>query len=93
MSESKCLFLEGCEQLPTPADGGVSRLDITAEDWDALFDAVLQRLRQAVGEVRAMSAAFSGSDPACLNQTIVLECADALAQLHAALKHDRAYTP
>jgi hypothetical protein len=52
--------------------------DIGTGDWDALFDAVKVRLRAIV------------SDPAASPRTGVLECVEALEQLHVLLAQERA---
>ena len=58
-------------------------------DWDALFNAVQARLRQAVGERLAATTAVEMHDATQRVQTIVLECATALDQLHGMLAHER----
>lgn len=63
--------------------------DIAVDDWDALFRAVLDRLSQSVGKVKATTPELQQSDSAVLIQTTVLDCVRALNQLHSALKHDR----
>ena len=59
-------------------------------DWDALFNAVQARLRQAVVERLAATTAVEMHDATQRVQTIVLECATALDQLHVMLAHERA---
>lgn len=65
------------------------KVDIDVQDWDVMFCAVLDRLRLSVGELPAVQTVSPVPDPACQVQAVVLECVDALSQLHAALKHDR----
>ncbi len=60
-----------------------------SKQWDAMLRAVLERLRQAAGEVLVVAPAPDMPDPVTLIQTMMLECVGALDQLHAALKHDR----
>lgn len=61
----------------TPASGSA---DVAIDDWDDLFDAVKARLRLAVSESRrGTGASFQAS---------VLECAAALDQLHAMMRHE-----
>jgi signal transduction histidine kinase len=57
-----------------------NQMNVTAEDWDALFGSVLERLKRSVGEV-VVSPPMRGPDPAVMIQTIVLECVGALEQL------------
>ncbi|MDQ3058301.1 MAG: hypothetical protein M3R45_02085 [Pseudomonadota bacterium] len=66
------------------------RVDIDVQDWDVMFCAVLERLRQSVGELPATPTMPPVPDSAGQVRAVVLECVDALSQLHAALKHDRA---
>jgi hypothetical protein len=76
-------------QIVQPAPG---QQTISTEDWDSLFLAVETRLRQAVGEQLRPLPAMSGNSAvlaASLIQAIVLDCVDALDQLHAVLKQDR----
>ena len=61
-----------------------SRLsDITVDDWDAMLCAVKDRLRLAVGET--MTVPLNGS--AAPVRAIVLDCVEALDQLHVVLTH------
>lgn len=69
---------------------------ISVDDWDSLFVAVEERLRQAVEERRdtlpdlpAHSAELSASQV----QAIVLDCVDSLNLLHTALKQERSRRP
>lgn len=59
------------------------------EDWDALFRAVLEWLRQSVGEVPGAKPGLKVTDPACLIQCTVAECIGAFEQLHTVLKQER----
>ena len=65
--------------------GGLSGpwADVSIEDWDALLCAVKDRLRQTVGG--SLSQPMIGS--AVPVRASVLECVEALDQLHSALKH------
>jgi hypothetical protein len=78
------------EAHPTP------RLSIAVADWDVMFDAVRARLIDSVGErlgqlpdVPQHSAELSAS----LVQAVVLDCVNALDQLHAALTQERSQRP
>lgn len=59
------------------------------KDWDALFRAVLERLRHAVGEVPVFTPGLKVTDPAGLIQCTVMECVGAFEQLHTVLKQER----
>lgn len=67
----------------TPPGGTLPsrRADITVDDWDAMLCAVRDRLRLAVGE--AMTVPLNGS--AAPVRATVLDCVEALDQLHATL--------
>lgn len=67
---------------------GPSR-EIANDDWDAMFRAVESRLRQTVGERLAVLAESQPQDAAGRVQAIVLECVEALEQLHTALMRER----
>ena len=65
--------------------GGLSGqwADVSIDDWDALLCAVMDRLRQTVGE--SLTQPMNGS--AVPVRASVLECVEALDQLHTTLKH------
>lgn len=62
---------------------------IPIEDWDALFDAVKERLARVVGRQRMPPAGPEAADPALHVRTAVLKCVEALGQLHQLLGHER----
>jgi hypothetical protein len=63
--------------------------DIAPEDWDVLLSAITDRLRSAVDQRRAAATEPQVRDAEGRLQVIVLECVDALDQLHAALANAR----
>ena len=65
-------------------------LDLVITDWDLLFRAVMVRLMLSVGEKLAAPQRSQAGGPAEMVQSIVLECVDALHQLHLALMRERA---
>ncbi|MGC1173804.1 hypothetical protein [Polaromonas sp.] len=72
------------------------RPPIAIEDWDALFCAVQTQLKHAVGErlgILPYMPTHSIDLAATLVQAIVLDCVDAMEQLHAALKQERSQRP
>ena len=69
-----------------------SRSDTVIEDWTDLFDAVTARLRLVMAERHATSVE-SPSDEADRIRVNVLECVEALDQLHAALKEELGRSP
>ena len=64
-------------------------LDIAITDWDLLFRAVMVRLMLSVGEKLAVAPKPQAGEAAELVQSVVLECVDALHQLHLALVQER----
>lgn len=58
-----------------------------SEDWDALFDAVTTRLREIAGVVATLPG-LAGMPPVARGR--VLECAEALEQLHRSLLQQQA---
>ena len=65
-------------------------MDIAIEDWDAMFRAVESRLSHAVSQLFTTVSDVPAPDPLHSIRIIVLECVEALGQLHNALKHERA---
>ena len=63
--------------------------DVSIEDWDSLLDAVKARLRLTVGE--SLTRQFNGA--AAPVQASVLECVEALDQLHTTLSNALAQRP
>lgn len=89
MSKSTCLTPEGRSVLPAITRLDSCQADMDIQDWDALFRAVLERLRQAVGEGPVVMPGLKVTDPAGLIQCTVMECVEAFEQLHAVLKQER----
>ncbi len=63
-----------------------AQADVSIDDWDALLSAVKDRLRQTVGE--SLTRQLNGGTAPV--QASVLECVDALDQLHATLSRELA---
>lgn len=89
MSKSTCFTNEACSVLPAIARIESSPADMDIKDWDTLFRAVLERLRQAVGEVPVVVCELNVPDPAGLMKCTVMECVEAFEQLHTVLKQAR----
>ena len=68
---------------------GVSQAGIATEDWDLLFCAVTDRLRQCANELLAAGSLPQQALPALSFSSEVLECIDALDRLHADLRQQR----
>jgi diguanylate cyclase (GGDEF)-like protein len=81
-------IVDACAARP---DTQPARLEtpIPIEDWDALFVAVKERLALVVGRQRLPPASPEAADPVPSIRTAVLECVEALDQLHQLLGHER----
>lgn len=62
---------------------------IPIEHWDALFGAVKERLTRVVGRQRMPPAGPEAADPVPSVRAAMLECVEALDQLHQLLGHER----
>jgi hypothetical protein len=67
--------------------------DLSTGEWDELFNAVKSRLLLTVGERLTLTAGANGPGSAGWARVSVLECVDALEQLHALLRLERARRP
>ena len=64
--------------------------DVAIEDWDDLFNAVKDRLKKIAAErARAVQPSAACVDVLDRADSAVLECVQALDQLHVALSHER----
>ena len=66
--------------------------DVAIEDWDALFDAVLERLRSSVENCKAEAPLERRANWGQARASL-LECVEALDQLHHAATHEFARHP
>jgi hypothetical protein len=66
----------------------VKHPDIAIEDWDALMCAVKARLRLIVGDTFAAMPESQGQDLVGRIRAGVLECVEALDQLHTTQQHE-----
>ena len=89
MSDSTLPYPEVCWPLIASALPPVWHAEITVEDWDVMFCSVVERLTHAASEAGQVALEFNGPGSVASLQAIVLDCAGALCQLHAALMHDR----
>ncbi|CAN5169620.1 hypothetical protein BH10PSE16_BH10PSE16_29750 [soil metagenome] len=72
------------------AGQSVGPIDIAVEDWDMMFRAVTDRLlAQCTDGLLATPCLLQVPPSASAIQTVVLECVEALEQLHRALKLQR----
>lgn len=89
MSDSTLHYPETCWPLTASALPPVWNVEIKVEDWDVMFRSVVERLTHTACEAGEVALEFNGPASVVSLQAIVLECAGALCQLHAALMHDR----
>ena len=89
MSTSILNYPEIFWPAPSGAVPPVWHAEIKVEDWDLMLRSVVERLRQAAGDAGKVTPELNGPGSLASLQVIVLECAGALCQLHAALVHDR----
>ncbi len=71
--------------LITPA----MEVEIQDEDWDSLFGAVEERLRDTVDALDLMTPQLAAQDKLSRIKSMVLDCVSSLDALHKALRHDR----
>jgi len=92
------IIAEGCtvpDAQHKPTDAPVARMtmpctksDVAIEDWDVLLNAVKARLRLSVSEPFATPLEPHLHDQAVRIRLCVLECVDALDQLHETLTNE-----
>ncbi|MEC5213125.1 hypothetical protein RCH06_001670 [Polaromonas sp. CG_9.5] len=92
MSNSILDYPEICWPASSRAVPPVWHAEIKVEDWDLMLRSVVERLRHAAGDGGKVTPELNGPGSVASLQVIVLECAGALCQLHAALRHDRVRT-
>lgn len=74
-------------QAPTEETAAPAAPPTSSQDWDALFDAITARLRGIAGVVATLPGIVALPQ---LARSRVLECAEALEQLHDALSQQQA---
>ena len=67
----------------------VTEVDIEDEDWDSLFGAVEERLRDTVETLDSTPMQLASQDKLLRIKSVVLDCVSSLDVLHKALRHDR----
>lgn len=79
-------------QLGSPTDSAKDHAsaDDASTIWDCLFDAVTERLRNTVSAAFSARQGSESRDAAPQIQAAVLECVEALDQLHEAVTLERA---
>ena len=63
--------------------------EIEDEDWDSLFGAIEERLRDTVETLDSTSTQLASQDKLSSIKLVVLDCVSSLDVLHKALRHDR----
>lgn len=79
----------GSAALELAPIGAAAAGDLSVDEWDLLFDAVRERLRLSVGERPTAQSGAQAHDPVDRIQASVLECVQALDQLHGLLRQRR----
>ncbi len=77
---------------PNPAPDAAwpnDHANIAPADWDQLFHAVQARLEDCVSDSLLRTPGLALRDKQAVTKTTVLECVEALKQLHAALTLER----
>ena len=79
----------GVTSMPRPGAAPRSgSIDVAMDDWDDLFRAVKVRLRQTVAERAGKAGAPEMIETLSRIRAGVLECVEALDQLHSTLRHE-----
>lgn len=89
MNQSMCQIPEVSSLLPGIAGHRFGQAEIALEDWDMMFRAVTYRLTQCATSVATSACLPPAPQSASAVQAVVLECVEALEQLHAALRQQR----
>jgi hypothetical protein len=63
--------------------------NISHADWDQLYHAIQVRLENCVNDARDKAPQLAADERMAATKTAVMECVDAMRQLHAALILDR----
>ena len=77
------------EAAAFPVISGAMEVEIQDEDWDSLFGAVEERLRDTVDALDLMTPQLTAPDKLSRIKSVVLDCVSSLDALHKALRHDR----
>ena len=72
-----------------PPTNTAAQVDIEDEDWDSLFGAVEERLRDTVEALDPIARELASPDKLARIKSVVLDCVSSLDALHKALRHDR----
>ena len=64
-------------------------VEIQDDDWDSLFGAVEERLRDTVETLDLTTPQLAAQDKLSRIKSVVLDCVSSLDALHKALRHDR----
>ena len=72
-----------------PTAVAAMEVEIEDEDWDSLFGAVEERLRDTVETLDSTTTQLASEDKLLRIKSVVLDCVSSLDVLHKALRHDR----
>lgn len=82
-------FTEKDHAVAHPAISVATEAEIEDEDWDSLFGAIEERLRDTVDTLDSTSTQLASQDKLSSIKLVVLDCVSSLDVLHKALRHDR----
>ena len=89
MNHSICHPAEAGRLLIASPGHGVSQTVMATEDWDLLFCALTERLRQSASNLLASGSLPQRTPSAISFSSEVLECVDALDRLYKDLRQRR----
>ena len=99
-AEKSAATLDGGEALKVPCvtdrpqTTSATEVDIEDEDWDSLFGAIEERLRDSLETLDSATLRATSQDKLSRIKSVVLDCVSSLGALHQALRHDRGlYVP
>ena len=72
-----------------PTINVATEAEIEPEDWDSLFGAIEERLRDTVETLDSATTQLASQDKLSRIKSVVLDCVSSLDALHKALRHDR----
>ena len=82
-------FIEQENAVVHPITTSAIEAEIEPEDWDSLFGAIEERLRDTVVTLDSTTAQLAPQEKLSRIKSVVLDCVSSLGALHKALRHDR----
>lgn len=81
--------IEQNKSIAPPTTNSAIEAEIEPEDWDSLFGAVEERLRDTVDSLDSATTELAPQDRLSRIKAVVLDCVSSLDGLHKALRRDR----